>query len=120
MLLLLSCWRGEGTVTQQSKRNYSHTHTHTDTENLTYITHAPSHDHTCVNRRLEEGAMRREEDVTERNEACATLEVLVASVVLASQLPRMQRVTCDNNLLAMVHTLSSLPPDEQQMGESRE
>jgi hypothetical protein len=48
------------------------------------------------------------------------LEVLVASVVLASQLPRMQRVTCDNNLLAMVHTLSSLPPDEQQMGESRE
>jgi hypothetical protein len=55
-----------------------------------------------------------------RNEACATLEVLVASVVLASQLPRMQRVTCDNSLLTMVHTLSSLPPDEQQLGESRE
>ena len=46
-----------------SKQKYSHAPHTPRYRNLTYITHAPSHDHTCVNRRLEEGATWREEDV---------------------------------------------------------
>ena len=44
----------------------------------------------------------------------------VGAVCIASRLPRMPRVTCDNSVLVMVHTLPSLPPDERQQGAACE
>jgi hypothetical protein len=113
-----------GTVTRQSKQKYSHTHrTQPRTRNLTSIIHAPSHAHTCVNMRLEEGATWWEEAITERG--CAALEDTCSGRWCRRRLHRFtvgtdatrhvrqQRVGHDTHILP-------LPPDERQQGAACE
>ncbi len=103
----------------KSKQKYSHKPHTTEIQKISQA----SHTHQVMITRVSAGGSRRAprgERRASRRARLVRLEVLVASVVLASQLPRMQRVTCDNSLLAMVHTLSLLPPDERHQGAACE